>query len=170
MSSAYIVGPCGALGSHCGVSLSVTVGFVEDEVSLIQVTVRLIRFFPVSIIPPTLQTHLHVHVSVTGRTSGRNLGTLNPFMEIGKRCVGKCCNFCCGFQRVEIFRAISYYVCVCMCVCVCVCVCVQGVSGGIVNILEGGRMDYSEQMSSYKHVHNFHWVWSYRCLKLAHKH
>ena len=102
-------------------------GFVEDEVSLIQVTVRLIRFFPVSIIPPTLQTHLHVHVSVTGRTSGRNLGTLNPFMEIGKRCVGKCCNFCCGFQRVEIFRAISYYVCVCMCVCVCVCVCVYRV-------------------------------------------
>jgi len=42
---------------------------------------------------------------------------------------------------------------VCMYICVCVCVCVyththththtQGVSGGIVNILGGGSMDYS---------------------------
>ena len=37
-------------------------------------------------------------------------------------------------------------VCVCVwCVwCVCVCVCVQGVSGGTVNILGGGSMDYSQ--------------------------
>ena len=27
---------------------------------------------------------------------------------------------------------------------VCVCLCIQGVSGGIVNILGGGSMDYSE--------------------------
>jgi len=51
-------------------------------------------------------------------------------------------------------RHSSDLVCVCVCVCVCVyvcmyvCVCiyiyVQGVSGGIVNILGGGSMDYSE--------------------------
>jgi hypothetical protein len=32
----------------------------------------------------------------------------------------------------------------CVCVCVCVCVYTQGVSGGIVNILGGGSMDYAE--------------------------
>jgi len=37
---------------------------------------------------------------------------------------------------------------------VCVCVYIQGVSGGIVNILVGGSMDYSEKISSYKHVSN----------------
>ena len=35
---------------------------------------------------------------------------------------------------------------------------VQGVSGGIVNILRGGSMDYCEEISSYKHVSNFQWV------------
>jgi hypothetical protein len=46
---------------------------------------------------------------------------------------------------------------------VCVCVSapvaglyhIQGVSGGIVNILGGGSMDCSEQISSYKYVSNF---------------
>jgi len=32
---------------------------------------------------------------------------------------------------------------------------IQGVSGGIVNILGGSSMDYSEYISSYKHVSNF---------------
>jgi hypothetical protein len=31
----------------------------------------------------------------------------------------------------------------------------QSVSGGIVNILGCGSMDYSEQISSYKYVSNF---------------
>jgi hypothetical protein len=35
---------------------------------------------------------------------------------------------------------------------------IQGVSGGTVNILGGGSMDYSEQINSYKHVSNFQWV------------
>jgi len=35
---------------------------------------------------------------------------------------------------------------------------IQGVSGGIVNILGGGSIDYSEQISSYKHVSNFQFV------------
>ena len=34
----------------------------------------------------------------------------------------------------------------------------QGVSGGIVNILGGASMDYSEQIRSYKHVSNFQLV------------
>jgi hypothetical protein len=85
--------------SHCVVSVSVTVPLLEDEVSMRQVTFRVIRFSPVSIIPPTLHTHFHVHVSVTENISGRRLGTLNPFQEIGKRCVGKFCNFCCDLQR-----------------------------------------------------------------------
>jgi hypothetical protein len=32
---------------------------------------------------------------------------------------------------------------------------IQGVSGGIVNILGVGGMDYSEYINSYKHVSNF---------------
>ena len=44
---------------------------------------------------------------------------------------------------------------------------IQGVSGGIVNILGRGIIDYSEYISSYKHVSNFQWVWRYSCLKLA---
>ena len=35
---------------------------------------------------------------------------------------------------------------------------IQGVSGGIVNTLVGGSRDYSEKISSYKHVSNFQWV------------
>jgi hypothetical protein len=36
---------------------------------------------------------------------------------------------------------------------------IQGVSRGIVNILGGGSMDYSEYKNSYKHVSIFQWVW-----------
>jgi hypothetical protein len=32
---------------------------------------------------------------------------------------------------------------------------IQDVSGGIINILEGGSMDYSEKISSYKHMSKF---------------
>ena len=46
---------------------------------------------------------------------------------------------------------------------------VQGVSGGIVYILGGGSMDYSESISSYKHVSNFQLVWRYSCLNVTHK-
>jgi hypothetical protein len=62
---------------------------------------------------------------------------------------------------------------VCMCartyVCVYIYTYIQGVSGGIVNILGGGSMDYFEQISSYKHVSNFQWVWRYSCLNVTHK-
>ena len=38
------------------------------------------------------------------------------------------------------------YVCmyVCVCVCIYIYIYIQGVSGGIVNILGGGSIDYSE--------------------------
>jgi len=36
------------------------------------------------------------------------------------------------------------YICVCACVCMRIYIYIQGVSGGIVNILGGGSMDYSE--------------------------
>jgi hypothetical protein len=35
---------------------------------------------------------------------------------------------------------------------------ILGVPGGMVNILRGGSMEYSDQVSSYKHVSNFKWV------------
>ena len=46
---------------------------------------------------------------------------------------------------------------------------VQAVSGGIVNILGGDSMDYSELIRSHKHVPNFQWVWIYSCLTVTHK-
>ena len=46
---------------------------------------------------------------------------------------------------------------------------IQGVSRGTVNILGGNSMDYSEYISSYKHVSNFHWAWRYSCLNVTHK-
>ena len=46
---------------------------------------------------------------------------------------------------------------------------IQVVSGGIVNILGGGSTDYSEEISSCKHVSNFQWVWRYSCLNVTHK-
>ena len=46
---------------------------------------------------------------------------------------------------------------------------IQGVSGGKINILGGGSMDYSEQISWYKYVSIFQWVWRYGCLNVMHK-
>ena len=46
---------------------------------------------------------------------------------------------------------------------------IQGVSGGIVNILGGGIVGYSELICSYKHVSSFQWVWRYSCLNVTHK-
>jgi len=39
-----------------------------------QVFLRVLRFTPVTIIPPVLRTHLHVHVAFTGRIKRRSLG------------------------------------------------------------------------------------------------
>jgi hypothetical protein len=46
---------------------------------------------------------------------------------------------------------------------------IQGASAGIVNILWGGIMDYSEKISSYKAVSNFQLVCRYSCSKVEHK-
>ena len=46
---------------------------------------------------------------------------------------------------------------------------IQGVSGGIVNILEVGSMDYSEKISAHKYASNFQWMWRYSCLNVTHK-
>jgi hypothetical protein len=45
---------------------------------------------------------------------------------------------------------------------------IQGVSEGILDILGGGSMNYSEYIRSYKHVSNFQWVWRYSCLNVTH--
>ena len=49
-------------------------------------------------------------------------------------------NFCCKYPKLgdECNNTLEVLVCV------CVCVCTKSVSGGIVNILGGGSMNYSE--------------------------
>jgi len=49
------------------------------------------------------------------------------------------------------------------------CFIIQGVSGGIVNILGGGNNGYSEEISSYKPLSSFQLVWRYSCLNVTHK-
>jgi preprotein translocase subunit SecG len=42
-------------------------------------------------------------------------------------------------------QAVCIYIYMCVCICVCMCIIyIQGVSGGIINILEGGSTEYSE--------------------------
>jgi len=48
---------------------------VADKVALGQVSVRVLRFFPVSVIAPTLHAHLHVNTAAVRRTSWRRPGT-----------------------------------------------------------------------------------------------
>jgi len=45
------------------------VGFIMDKVALYQVFLQLIRFSPVSTIPPKLQTHFHLYDALVVRTS-----------------------------------------------------------------------------------------------------
>jgi hypothetical protein len=51
-----------------------------DKVALGEVFHRVVRFYPVSIIPPLLHIHLHLHVAVIRRTNGRSLGTFQKAM------------------------------------------------------------------------------------------
>jgi hypothetical protein len=53
---------------------SVHVRFVVENMELGQVFLRVLRFTLVTIIPPALRTHLHVHVAFTGRLNRRILG------------------------------------------------------------------------------------------------
>jgi hypothetical protein len=62
------------------------VKFVVDKLALGQVFILVLLFSPVSIIPPMLLTHLHLHVALTRRTIGRGLRTLisNALSEFGE--------------------------------------------------------------------------------------
>ena len=73
------IGSFSGSGSYRGVSVQVPVGFVQGEVSRPRVTVRVIRVSSLSIIPPTLHTHLHVEDTKTkssGVPQGNILGPL----------------------------------------------------------------------------------------------
>jgi len=63
----------------------VHVRFVVHKVTLGQVSLPVLHFSPVSIIPPTLDTSLHPHVALTGRTNGRSVGTFNKQCCFGNR-------------------------------------------------------------------------------------
>ena len=66
--------------------------FVLDKVALGQVFLPALLFTPVSIIPPMLRTHPHLHVDVARRKSGRSLGTLlksNAVRAVGGRRIDK---------------------------------------------------------------------------------
>jgi hypothetical protein len=68
---------------------SVHMGHVEDRVVLEWVLLRALLFFPVSVIPPVLHTHLHLNVSLTSGTEGRSVGTFQQavfFREPGAFC------------------------------------------------------------------------------------
>jgi hypothetical protein len=54
---------------------SVHVRIIVDKVALGQVFLRVLPFYPVSIIPPMLHIHLHLHVALTRRAKGRRLGS-----------------------------------------------------------------------------------------------
>ena len=57
-----------------------------------QVFLPVPRLTPVSIVPPMLHTHLHPHVAVARRKSGRSLGTLlksTPVWAIGEHWIEK---------------------------------------------------------------------------------
>jgi hypothetical protein len=49
---------------------SVHMGFVVDKVALGLVFLPVLQFSPVSIIPPMLHTHLHLHIALIRRRNG----------------------------------------------------------------------------------------------------
>ena len=63
--------------------MSVHVRFVVDKVALGQVSPPSTLQFPVSTIPPTLDTHLHLHVALS-RTNRRSLRTFQKAMLFQK--------------------------------------------------------------------------------------
>jgi hypothetical protein len=83
--------------------------------------------FPVNIIPPSLHTHLHLHV-LTRRKNGRSQGTFQKKVTLfwkwggGARSIAKYFHF--SFFSVCVCVCVCVWVCVCVGVCVWVCVCV----------------------------------------------
>jgi hypothetical protein len=71
---------------------TVHVRYVVDKVALGRVFLRVLRFLPVTVIPPVLHTHLHLHVALTTQTKGRmpgNLQRTSVLLEIGKHRIEK---------------------------------------------------------------------------------
>ena len=62
----------------------VDVRFVMDKMTMGQVLLQVLRFSPVSIIPPILHTHLHPHLDLTRKTNVRSLGTFQTAMFFRK--------------------------------------------------------------------------------------
>jgi hypothetical protein len=58
-------------------------GFLMDQMALRQVFLRVPQFSTVSIIPPMLHTHLHLHVAFTRRTKGQILRTFQKAVYRG---------------------------------------------------------------------------------------
>jgi hypothetical protein len=52
-----------------------------DQEALRQGIIQVIRFLPVSFIPPMLHTHLYLHVSVIRKTSGKSLKTFQKALH-----------------------------------------------------------------------------------------
>jgi hypothetical protein len=63
---------------------SVHVRFVMDKMAVGQVSVQVLCFSLVSIIPPMFHTHLQLKVALTRRTNGRSLGTFHKVMLFRK--------------------------------------------------------------------------------------
>jgi hypothetical protein len=61
----------------------INVRFVVDKITMGQVFLQVLRFSPVSIIPPTLHTNLHPHLALTRQTNVRSLGTFNERCSFG---------------------------------------------------------------------------------------
>jgi len=57
--------------------------FLVGKVTLWQVSIPVLRFSHVSIIPPMLHTHLYLNITVIRRTSGRSLGSLRKHGSFG---------------------------------------------------------------------------------------
>jgi len=62
--------------------------FLVDKVALGRILLRVLRFYPLGIIPTKLHTQLHLRVAVNRKTNGRSLGTFKKgtfFRKWGSR-------------------------------------------------------------------------------------
>jgi len=80
------------------------------KVALPQVFLPILLFSSVSVIPPMLHTHLHLHVARTRETSWWSPGTpetSNAVSEIGEHWIEKYCHFLLSSDRVLPFFLVS---------------------------------------------------------------
>jgi len=64
------------------------VRFVVYKVAFEQFFLRILRLFPLSIIPPMLRANLPLHTILIRRTSGRNLETIQVTLLLISECTG----------------------------------------------------------------------------------